>query len=137
MNQQLKSIKIIHIGLVMGLTAAYFFIGELEKLEFLSIPEIEGNAYLYLVIPLLAIFLGNMLYRQQLKSADKALPLEKKFGIYQTASIIRWAVLEMVAFIILFLKKELILIGILLIVYMLWLRPSEEGMKRDFQLYGK
>ncbi|MEX0313486.1 MAG: MFS transporter, partial [Allomuricauda sp.] len=91
----------------------------------------------YLLIPISAVVLGNFLYKQQLKNTDSGLKPEEKIGIYQTASLIRWAMLEGAAFIILFLKEELILIGLLLIFYMVILKPSEEGMKRDFAAVGK
>lgn len=51
--------------------------------------------------------------------------------------MVRWAILEGAAFMILFAVPELNLVGILLLVYMVFLRPSEEGMKRDFQAVGK
>ena len=133
MQEKLKPLKTIHIAVSLGVTFAYFLIGDLQNLDFLNIPEVDSTLYLYLLIPVVAVFLGNMLYRQQLKTASKEELLENKIGIYQTASIIRWAVLEGAAFLILFVKKELILIGLFLILYIFLLWPSLERMKSDFQ----
>ncbi len=137
MEEKLKPLKTIHIALILGIALAYFFLGDLQNLDFFKIPKVDSTSYIYLLIPMAAIFLGNMLYRQQLKNTDNNQPLEKKIGTYQTASLIRWAMLEGAAFFILFLKKEFILIGLFLIIYLVLLRPSEERMKRDFQIVGK
>ena len=137
MNERLKTLKIIHIALCVGVTMTYFFLGNLQTLDFLTIPKIDTSSYIYLLIPMSAIFLGNMVYKQQLKNVDAGLKPEERVGVYQTASIIRWAMLEGAAFLVLFLKKELILIGLFVILYMVFTKPSEEGMKRDFASVGK
>ncbi|PRX56888.1 MFS transporter [Flagellimonas meridianipacifica] len=137
MNEKLKPIKIIHIGLCVGVTLAYFFLGDLQTLEFLNVPNIDSNTVIYLLIGVSAIFLGNMVYKQQLKVVDAKLSLEERVGTYQTANIIRWALLEGAAFLILILKKELLVIGLFLILYMIFTKPSLEGMKRDFAQVGK
>ncbi len=40
-------------------------------------------------------------------------------AIYQTAAIVRWAILEGAAFIILILKEDFILFGILIVLYLI------------------
>jgi hypothetical protein len=60
------------------------------------------------------------------------LKLEDKLPVYQTASIIRWAILEGVAFIILILKPDFLIFGILVIIYLIFLRPTEEKITNDF-----
>ncbi|WP_420321970.1 MFS transporter [Flagellimonas sp.] len=137
MKERLKTIKTIHVGFCIGITLIYFILGDLHTLDFIRIQEMDSSSMIYLLIPISAIFLGNMLYRQQLKNVGRGLKMEEKIGAYQTASLIRWAILEGAAFLILFLKKELLLIGLFLILYMIFLKPSEEGMKRDFMIFGK
>ncbi len=132
MEEKLKVVKTIHIALILGLILAYVFAGDLLDFDFFKIPEIKSSAYPFLLIPVATVFLGNFLYKQQLKNADKRLPLEDKIGVYQTASLIRWAVLEGAAFAILFVMPELIVVGLLLIAYLAFLKPSKDGMKRDF-----
>ncbi|RIV49703.1 MFS transporter [Flagellimonas taeanensis] len=116
---------------------AYFFLGDLGSRDFLKIPETDATTFLYVLIPMAAIFVGQLMYRQQLQKVDTKLPLEEKLATYQTALIIRWALIEGAAFLILFLKPELVALGLLLILYLILLRPSEDGMKRDFQAFGK
>ena len=136
-QEKLKPIKTIHIGLCVGITLAYFFLGDLQTLAFLSIPEIDAFTFIYLTVGVSAIFLSNMVYKQQLKTVNPELKLEQRVGNYQTASIIRWAILEGAAFLILFLKKELLIIGLFLILFMIFTKPSFEGMKRDYAAVGK
>ncbi len=133
MNAQLKTLQVIHIALVSGLLLVYFIVGDLATLEFFKIPKFDGITIIYLFVPLSAIFGGLIIYKQLLRNAPKKLEFDKKIAIYQQASIIRWAILEGAAFVLLFLKKDLILIGLFLILYMIFLKPSVEGMKRDYE----
>nr|WP_298996189.1 MFS transporter [uncultured Allomuricauda sp.] len=137
MDEKLKPIKIVHIGLCVGITFAYFFLGELQTLEFMNVPKIDVNTLIYLFLGVSAIFLGNIVYRQQLKAVDSKLKMEERVSAYQTACIIRWAILEGAAFLILFLKKELLIIGLFLILYMIFTKPSLGSMERDFAAVGK
>jgi hypothetical protein len=137
MKEKLKTIKTIHMALVLGMTVAYFVLGNLHTLDFLKIPKIDASIVIYLAMPIASILLGNFLYKKMLKNADNNLPLEEKMGHYQTASLVRWSLIEGAAFFILFVKMELLIIGLFLIVYMFFLKPSEEAMKRDFQMVGK
>lgn len=122
MKAQLKTLQIIHIVLVVGLLLAYFIVGDLASLEFLKIPEFDATCIIYLFVPLSAIVGGSLIYKQLLRNAPKKLELEEKLAIYQKASLIRWAILEGAAFVILFLKKDFILIGLFLILYMFFFK---------------
>lgn len=73
------------------------------------------------------------MFKLQLKQTDPELKPEENLPIYQTASIMRWAILEGAAFIILFLKPDFLLAGILLIVYLISLRPTEERVISDIK----
>ncbi|URM38728.1 MFS transporter [Flavobacterium anhuiense] len=130
MNEKIKTLQIIHLGICAGTIITYFIVGDIS-LETLNIPAIDSNSILYLVIPVLAFVLSSILFKAQLKQIDPKLKLEDKLPIYQAASIMRWAVLEGAAFLILFIKPEFILFGILLIAYLLYLRPTEERITND------
>ena len=130
MNEKIKTLQIIHLGICAGTIIAYFIVGDIS-LETLNIPAIDSNSILYLVIPVLAFVLTSILFKAQLKQIDPKLKLEDKLPVYQAASIMRWAVLEGAAFLILFIKPEFILFGILLIAYLLYLRPTEERITND------
>lgn len=134
MKERLKVLKTIHIALCLGIALPYFLIGNIASLDFLKIPEIDSSKMIFFAVPIAAIIFGHLLFKQQLKLVDKNLTLEEKIGSYQTASLIRWAMLEGAAFFILFVEEELILIGVMLILYMVYLRPSEERMKRDLEM---
>ncbi|KAF2082992.1 MFS transporter [Flavobacterium sharifuzzamanii] len=130
MTEKIRTLQIIHFGICAGTIIVYFIVGDIS-LETLNIPAIDSNSILYLLIPILAFVSSSILFKAQLKQIDPKLKLEDKLPVYQTASIMRWAVLEGAAFLILFIKPEFILFGILLIVYLLYLRPTEERITND------
>lgn len=130
MTEKIKTLQIIHLAICAGTIIAYFIVGDIS-LETLHVPIIDSASVLYLVIPILAFVLSSILFKAQLKQIDPKLKLEDKLPIYQAASIMRWAVLEGAAFLILFLKPEFILFGILLIVYLIFLRPTEDRITND------
>jgi hypothetical protein len=135
MKENFKILKTMHLFLVAGLAMAYFLIGDLESMNFLEYKEIAASNFIYIVVPIIAIILGNYLYKDQLKNVDKRLKLAEKIGTYQTASLIRLATIEGAAFFILLYNTEFILIGMLLILYLLFLKPSEQKMKLDFEKF--
>jgi len=54
---------------------------------------------------------------------------------YQTASIIRWTILEGAAFLMLLIYSEFLLFGILLIIYLALLIHTEAKIKRDLKQF--
>ncbi len=130
MTEKIKTLQIIHLAICAGTIVAYFIVGDIS-LETLHIPIIDSASVLYLAIPVLAFVLSSILFKAQLKQINPKLKLEDKLPIYQAASIMRWAVLEGAAFLILFLKPEFILFGIFLIVYLIFLRPTEDRITND------
>lgn len=134
MTKKIKTLQTIHLAICAGMVAAYVFAGNLS-IDTLTIPTIDSGLALYLVLPVAAFILSNFLFKSQLKQADPKLPVGEKLPVYQTASIIRWAILEGAAFIILFLKPDFIILGILIILYLIYLRPTEAKINNDFQNY--
>ncbi|MFH7000037.1 MFS transporter [Flavobacterium sp. FlaQc-57] len=131
MNEKIKTLQIIHLAVCAGTILVYFFVGELSIEKLKTIPSINSSSAIYLSIPVLAFVLSTFLFRSQLKQIDPKLKTEDKFPIYQTASITRWAILEGAAFLILFLKSDFVLFGVLIIVYLVFLRPTEERINND------
>lgn len=125
MNQKIKVLQIIHLGICAGIIVAYLFVGDFQ-IEILNIQSIDSSEMIYFVIPILALFLSNFLFKSQLKQVNPKLKPEDNLPIYQTASIIRWAVLEVAALVLLFLKPKLLILGILIIIYLVSLRPTED-----------
>ena len=132
MTEKIKTLQIIHLALCAGLIIAYFVIGEISVEKLKTIPIIDASSIVLAILPFLAIIMANFIFKSQLKQVDRKLKLEDKLPVYQTASIIRWAILEGVAFIILILKPDFLIFGILVIIYLIFLRPTEERISSDF-----
>ncbi len=130
MSEKIKTLQIIHLAICAGTIVAYYIIGDLS-IEKLRIPVIDSSSAVYILIPVLAFVLSSFLFKSQLKQINPKLKLEEKFPIYQTASILRWAVLEGAAFLILILKPDYILFGILILIYLIFLRPTAERIDND------
>lgn len=132
MDQKIKTLQIIHLAICAGTTLAYIILGDVV-LDMMKVPVINGESVVYIVLPIMAILLATSLFRSQLKKVDNRLKMEDNMAIYQTASIIRWAILEGAALIILFLRPDFIIFGILVIIYLFSLRPTEARIKKDLQ----
>ena len=135
MEQQLKVFKIIHLALIAGLILAYYFLGDLGNLTDLTFPTVNSENYIYLFIPIAAFIVSNLLFKHFVSKIDNNLSVQQKLVSYQTASIIRWAILEGAAFLILLIFPEFLLFGILLIVYLALLIPTEARIKRDLNQF--
>ena len=132
MDEKIKTLQIIHFALCAGLIVAYFVVGEISVEKLKKIPTIDSSSIVFAIIPLLAFILSSLLFKSQLKQVDPKLKLEDKLPFYQTASIMRWAILEVAAFILLILKPDFLIFGILIIIYLIFLRPTEEKIINDF-----
>lgn len=131
MNEKLKTIKIIHFGICAGVIVAYYVLGNWSSTKIFELPEINQNSILYLLVPIGAYLLSNFLFKSQLKSAELKPKLVDNMAIYQTAAIVRWAILEGAAFIILILKEDFILFGILIVLYLILLHPTKERIIKE------
>lgn len=130
--QKLKTIKIIHLAIYLGLVCTYIFIGDILSVGKLKFPEVDSSSIIYLLIPVIAIVASNVIYKIQVKKADPHLALEDKIPFYQTAMISRLIVLEAAAFVLLFIAPRFAIFGLLIITYMLFLNPTETKFRRDF-----
>lgn len=132
MKEKIKTLQLIHFAICAGMILAYIFAGKFT-IEQLKGEGIISDDLIYLAIPIAAFFLSNFMFKNQLKQVDPKATLEERLPLFQTASIIRWAVLEAAAFFILFAKPNLIIFGIILILYIVFLRPTEAKMAISFQ----
>lgn len=122
MNQKIKTLKIIHLALVAGVTFAYFLFGDFKNILNL---EIDDSSLVYSFIPALAYVLSNSVFRNMLNKIKEDTSDDEKFAVFQNASIIKWAILEAACFLILFLKPDFLLFGVILLFYLLLLAPKE------------
>lgn len=128
MNQKIKTLKIIHFSICIGMVMCYTILGQLTTITEINL-KIQTSDLIYLLIPISAIGIGNFLFNNQLKQIN-SVNSDKKFAIYQSASIIRWALIEGAALLILIIYPHLLIFGILLIVYLFFLYPSTEKIER-------
>lgn len=136
MTQKIKTLQIIHLVICLGVSLAYVFAGDIFTKEF-KLPNIDTSSVLYVVVPIIGIGLSNFLFKSQLKKIDSKKKLEENLPLYQSASIIRWAILEAAAFFVLFSNPDFTLFGVVLILYLIYIRPTEEGIKNDLQCMEK
>ena len=104
MKEQLKVFRIIHLALVAGLVVAYFVLGNLSDFSQLKLPTLDNDNMIYLAIPIAAFIISNLMFKMLVSKIDNALSLKEKIVPYQSASIVRYAIIEGAAFLILILK---------------------------------
>ncbi len=131
MKQKIKTLQLLHLGVTLGVAAAYFFVLGKDITTNFTIPPIDSNSIFFALIPLIAIFLSNFMFKSMISKIDLSLSIENKIGAYQTSSLIRWAILEGAAFVLLFLKPEFFVFGLVIIVYLLTIRPTEDKVNND------
>ena len=132
MTQKIKTLQIIHLAICLGVSLAYVFAGDIFTKEF-KFPNIDASSVVYAVVPTIAIRISNFLFKSQLKKIDSKKKLEENLPLYQSASIIRWAILEAAAIFVLFSNPDFVLFGVILIVYLISLRPTEDRIKTDLE----
>ena len=131
MESQIKILKIIHLALLAGVTLIYFIIGDIFNI---SMPKLEGENLYYIFIPAIAVLASNFLFKNVLSKINPKSSDKEKLMQYQTASIMRWAILEGSAFLILILKPELAIFGLLLLLYLLLVRPTKEKIENELNI---
>ena len=133
-QQQLKTIQTIHLALTLGVTIAYFFLSEITTIDELFILTEINSSNIYIgIIPIVAYIFSNIMFKKTISKIDKKLKTEENIGAYQTAAIIRWAILEGAAFFIITNSPDFILFGAVLIIYLALLRPTESRIISDLK----
>ena len=123
----------IHFAIITGLIIAYFIILDKGAITNFKTPKIDTDSIVFVLLPILAILLSNFMFKNMIGKIDSKSNIEDKISVYQTASIIRWAILEFAAFFLLFSKQELFAFGLIIILYLLILRPTEDKLKNDLK----
>lgn len=131
MKEKIKSLQIIHLAISLGVIAAYIFLLDKNVITNFKIPTIDSNSIIYVLIPVIAIALSNFMFKNTLGKMNSNLTIENKLGIYQTASVIRWAILEGAALMLLILNPDFFIFGIIIIVYLLTIRPTEDKVNNE------
>lgn len=135
MTEKIKPLQIIHLGICMGTILIYGIIGYLF-VGTIHVTDIPVESLFYILIPLAAVLLSNFMYKTLVKKIGNQTDSDAQYSSYQSASILRWAILEGGALVILFLTPQILVFGFLLIAYMIFLRPTSERMNVDMQKYS-
>lgn len=138
----IKTITIIHLGLLSAPTLFGFVAYAQAKDTFLDYSNTDDT--FMLVVPIIAlsgIFMGNLLFKQSLIAARKADSLQNKLAKFQTASLIKYALIEGPAFlaaVAFFQTNNLtyLYIAAILILYLYILRPTKDKIEKGLQLRG-
>lgn len=133
MKQRIKTLQMIHFAIITGLIIAYFIILDKGAITNFKTPKIDTDSIVFVLLPILAILLSNFMFKNMIGKIDSKSNIEDKISVYQTASIIRWAILEFAAFFLLFSKQEFFAFGLIIILYLLILRPTEDKLKNDLK----
>lgn len=134
MSEEIKSLKIIHIAMCVGLIAISYFMVDDFVHNLLNLPPLDSSTLPFLLVPVAAFYLSDFLFKNQMKQMDKDADLKNKLPIYQTANIIRWAILEVAAIVIVVLKPEFLILTLLIILYLFYLGPTESRVKNELNL---
>ncbi|WP_394420272.1 MFS transporter [Tenacibaculum mesophilum] len=122
MNQKIKILKIIHLALITGITLAFTFLGNFKTMFDMVI---DDSSLFYAFIPAIAYVTSNFIFKNMLRNIQKDASNEEKLAIYQSASIARWAIIEGACFLILILKPDFLLLGVILLIYLILLAPKK------------
>ncbi|MEC7265155.1 MAG: hypothetical protein VXW38_15555 [Bacteroidota bacterium] len=139
----LKIMSFLHLGI----TATPIILGILfytqsqgAQMNF----DTSGDMFMA-IVPVVAIgsiFLGDLIFKKMLGSLPKGSSLRDKLAKFQTASIIKFALLEGAALfaIVIFSNTQnltYLIIGAFLIFYLLLQRPTKDKIERILDLRGE
>lgn len=138
----LKTIRIIHIALVAGVLMfgfVMFSITENQKMDL----SYTGDV-MFFVVPIMAIagiFVGNYIYGNHIKGLASKNTLREKLAGFQTASIIKYALLEGPALLglVAFMNdgnQYFLIISLFLLGWLILQRPTRDKIERDLMLSG-
>ncbi len=137
----LKTLSMIHLVLLFGIVlfgVVTFTKNTEAKIEFNS-----SDVYLYVLAftTIIAISLGNYVFKQQISKLLEKESLKEKLVGYQSASIVNYAFIEapaLLSIVIFFMEGNLLYLVIagLLAVYFFSLRPTKDKVETNLDLNG-
>lgn len=92
-----RALKLIFYALNMGLLA-FFFVG--IYLNGMTIPEFKSDMDILTIVNVLLLVMipaGYMISNRRMDAIERGDPFARKFGQFQVAMILRWAMIEGVA----------------------------------------
>lgn len=139
-----RTISLIHTALMSGIflfaSVVWYMNGFTSKMHF----NYQEDVFL-IVVPILAlfsIFSGIQLFKKRVENTYPNQGLQTKLGIYQTALIIQWALLEGAALfsVVAFLLSAnflFMLIAIFLLILLFNAKPSKDNLFKHVGLNEK
>ncbi len=138
-KKSLQTLKILHLSLLAG-PIAYAVFAYLQKQSFNA--QMDADSMFTYVVPITALigyFAGTFLFQRRIQSIKKNDTLPTKLGTYQTALLVKYALLEGPAFLALVayhLNGNALhfVIAISLIVYIYAQRPTKKQLFNELPL---
>lgn len=142
-QSQFKTLQIITFALCGGVALFLAVTFLVIKKELILLPNAEQPPILNYIatgMAVASVVLSNVLFRAALAKIDTGLPLNKKFPMYTSAYIVRFAFLEGAGLfnVVVFLLTGVLinaLIAVALIILMLTLRPQRQKTIDDLKVY--
>ncbi len=141
MNVQrfIQTLKLIHVSLVVGL-AIFSVFAFMQNKDFNA--DINTNSTLLYIVPIAALigyFGSQLLFRKMLSNVQTSDSLQLKLNKYQTASIIKYALIEGPAFIALFVYYATgnalpLVIALCLLAYLFVQKPTKDKIINSLDL---
>jgi hypothetical protein len=135
MSEDFKALKTLHLSFCAAVTIFYVLWRWLSADDESTLPKIDSPPIVSIAILVAAFVASHFLFKSRLKQMDTQLSLEDNLPAYRAASLIRWAMLEGGALLILVLNSDYMAFGVPLILYLIFLSPTEEKMRNDLQSY--
>lgn len=138
----MKTLSIIHLGLISWPTIVAVIVYLNTQSASFNFADTD-NMFL-VVVPIFAlssVFLGDFIFKQSIKNIPRTSSLKQKLTRFQTASIIKYGLIEAAAFfgvIGYYMTNNLafLMISVILILYFFMLRPTKEKIMRVLNLKG-
>ena len=136
-NTIVKTMRTIYFGILAGVVfVTVFFYMQLNDQEFKI--NFKNNLFLLSIAAgVLAIFASNLIFKILQEKITQKLDLKTKLGKLQSANLIRYAILEVPVFLIIFAfspDKSFFIIPTLIILYLLRIMPNSEKIEEDLKL---
>ncbi|MDT3403453.1 hypothetical protein [Mucilaginibacter terrae] len=143
MQPQFKTLQIITLALPIGISLFLAVSFLINQLELVMLPNNEQNSvlnYIGLGLAAVSFLISNILFQKQLSKIDTSAPIIKKFGLYTSAYIVRFALLEGAGLfnVVVFLLTGVLLnalIAAAIILFMLASRPQRQKTIDHLKVY--
>ncbi|MEO2053602.1 hypothetical protein [Flagellimonas beolgyonensis] len=139
----LKMLSFLHLGIAATpIALGIFFYVQSQNAEISF--EDEGDMFMA-IVPLIAIssiFIGDFLFKKWIGSLPEKMALRDKLAKFQSAAIIKYALMEgaaLFAMVIFSNTQNLtyLLIGVFMIFYLILQRPTKDKIERLLNLRGE